>query len=197
MQNEPLALRSFFRSTGGAVALATLVAFFPNELSAAPRAAKSRGATQEPIPSNWTHVRPQSREAGLLVDFAADASPLVAKLLDDLEQSDVVVYLTDSMPGVFTGASSSLRFVTTEGSTRYLMIRVDFMRLLASDRVVALGHELQHALEIAAAPGVREEIHIADLYRRIGWEASPDRFESDAAQATSRAVRRELGRRDE
>jgi hypothetical protein len=173
-----------------------VIALAAADLSAAPKA-KTRGAAQESFVSNWSHVRPQSREASLLLDQAAEASPLVARLLDDLERSDVVVYLTDSMPGTFTGPASALGFVTVDGPTRYLMIRVDFMRLLVSDRVVALGHELQHALEIAAAPEVRQESHLADLYRRIGWEVATDRFESEAAQTTSRTVRRQLGRRDE
>ena len=187
--------------TTGALALGGLMMACPVvEARATARTAKpaaSRATAPQYDASMWTHVRPQSDEALRLIEKAAGVSESIVSMLATLESSDVVVYLADAISGAFTGPSSSLVYVTTEGTTRYLMIRIDFARVLANDRIAALGHELHHALEVAQAPEVRDSATLAGLYRRIGWERVADRFESAAAQDAERRVRREIIGRNE
>lgn len=154
-----------------------------------------------PVPSAspwsaWAHTRPLSPGAIELLDIAAERSAIVSSLLEDIERTDLIVYVTDSMPGVFTGPKSTMVFLSGDSTMRYLLIRVDSMRLPLPERIAALGHELQHAMEVAAAPEVKSAKAMADLYRRIGWETSKGRFESQAAQAVAFRITKQLGQRD-
>jgi hypothetical protein len=72
---------------------------------------------------------------------------------------------------------------------------------LACDRptvvqLIALGHELQHAVEIADAAQVVDAPTLAAHYSRIGAQTNAGSpvltFETDAARKTSMQVRREL-----
>jgi hypothetical protein len=146
--------------------------------------------------SAWAHTRPLSPGAIELLDIAADRSAIVAGLLEDIERTDLIVYITDSMPGVFTGPKSTMVFLSGDSSLRYLLIRVDSMRLPLPERIAALGHELQHAMEVAAAPEVKSASGMAELYRRIGWETSKGRFESQAAQTVAFRITKQLGQRN-
>lgn len=53
--------------------------------------------------------------------------------------------------------------------------------------VAILGHELQHAAEIAAAPWVHDAGTLARLYRRIGLRLGSNAFDTAAAQRPVRA----------
>ncbi len=148
-------------------------------------------AAAAPLPSTppspllslpWTRTRPLSSGALALIEAAAARSAIVQTLLDDLERTDVVVYIADSMPGAVVGPKSAMTLVSAATATRYLMVRIDSMRLPLQERMAALGHELYHALEVAAAPEVKDNAGLARLYRRIGWETSAGRFESPGAQ---------------
>ena len=158
-------------------------------------------APPEPVPtaspwSAWSRTRPLSAGAITLLKDAVDQSAIVEDLLEQIERTDLVVYLMDSMPGVFTGPKSSMVFLSGDTSSRYLLIRLDQMRLPQPERIAALAHELHHALEVAAAPEVKGASDMAGLYRRIGWETSKGRFESRGAQAISLRVFKQLGKRD-
>ena len=63
---------------------------------------------------------------------------------------------------------------------------------LAPDETIALiGHELRHALEVAASPDVRDQAGLTKLYKRIGEPAGcAHSFDTRAAQNTGRRVRR-------
>ena len=142
----------------------------------------------------WARTRPLSASALALIEAAAERSAIVQGLLDDLERTDLVVYIADAMPGAFVGPKSAMTLVSGVTATRYVMIRIDSMRLPLKARIAALGHELYHALEVAAAPEVRDSAGLALLYRRIGWETTPGRFESRGAQDATFQIARQLQR---
>jgi hypothetical protein len=58
-----------------------------------------------------------------------------------------------------------------------------------------LGHELQHALEIAQAPWVRTAEDVHKLFRQIGRQSGRNQYETDEAKAVERAIHKELRRR--
>lgn len=158
-------------------------------------------APPEPVPtaspwSAWSRTRPLSAGAITLLKDAVERSAIVEDLLEQIERTDLVVYLMDSMPGVFVGPKSTMVFLSGDTSSRYLLIRLDQMRLPQPERIAALAHELHHALEVAAAPEVKGASDMAGLYRRIGWETSKGRFESRGAQAIALRVFKQLGKRD-
>jgi hypothetical protein len=75
---------------------------------------------------------------------------------------------------------------------RYLRIEVRTPRS-PLELLATIGHELQHAVEIARAPGVRNSAAMRDLYRRIGQNgANALTFETSDAQEVGKRVRLEL-----
>jgi hypothetical protein len=60
--------------------------------------------------------------------------------------------------------------------------------------VVTLGHELQHALEVAGASQVVSQATFAAFYARIGQAHRPGRCETRAARQVALRIRAELSR---
>ena len=50
---------------------------------------------------------------------------------------------------------------------RYVRIQI-VNHLSPEDTIALIGHELRHALEVAAAPEVRDQKGLMELYQRIG-----------------------------
>jgi hypothetical protein len=126
----------------------------------------------------WGRTRGVSPSAQALLVEGSQRSSTVSSLLSELEQSDLIVDVSDVMPRACGGPASFLSFTHYDGVSRYVLIRIDGQRLSSSERIIWLGHELQHALEVAAAPGVKDSEGLAELLHRIGWESVQDRFET-------------------
>jgi hypothetical protein len=114
-----------------------------------------------------------------------------ASLVTALNRTDVIVYVESVMilPKETMGRVS---MVPMAGDFRYLrvQIRTDLAR---RDAIALIGHELQHALEIAGATEVRDASGLIKLYERIGHASiGQHAYDTDAAQDTGRIVRREL-----
>lgn len=139
-----------------------------------------------------THTRPLSPGAAVLLADAAAASSIVRAQIEALEWTDLIVYVTDLYDTAGGAPAACLNWISAAGGRRYVLIRVAGRQGLPHERIVWLGHELQHALEVAAAPGVQDEAGLERLYRRIGWEQSTGRFETDAAQEAGELIRNEL-----
>jgi hypothetical protein len=146
-------------------------------------------SAQSPTPA--PHVRPLTKSAAALLADATARSPIVKGLVEDLEQTNVVVYLVDSMDGP-REVTACLTFVSFAAGTRYLMFRVDRWVSAPWDRIAQLAHELQHAMEIAEAPEVQDAASMARLYKHIGWECGKRSFESAQARITGNLVRDQL-----
>ena len=158
-------------------------------------AAGAAFAERNDLPA-WKHVRPLSPGAVELMWESVERSSIVSDLLQELEETGVVVYLTDKMPGAVSGPLSHLVYLSNDVEARYLLVRIDRWRTTPNERIALLGHELQHALEVAGAPEVRDGQGLATLYRRIGWEGRRDQFETEAAQTMGNRVRKQLARGD-
>ena len=135
------------------------------------------------------------RLADLIQQGLARSSTL-QELTARLERAGVIVFLSYShqLP---TGIAGRTRFMAASVGWRYLstelgdgLSRVDLLSLL--------GHELQHAVEIADAPDVVDEASLIALYRRTGAETGRGAvegsvwFETQAAVDTGRRVYSEL-----
>ena len=142
------------------------------------------------------HVRTTSPALRTLIDAGIERSPTFRDLVDQLEASDVVVYVSFKM---FDEAdiAGRIQFVGSAGGRRYLQI---FVAPLADVACIAiLGHELRHAVEIAAAPSVVDAASLAQCYARIGFKVAPhaDRFDTHDAVECGRRVLREAMSRNE
>jgi hypothetical protein len=81
-------------------------------------------------------------------------------------------------------------------SVTYRFVRVVLNAARPVDQILmALGHELQHAIEVMEAPEVVDEPSLLALYQRIGTEtrvSGRQGWETEAAFQAGLDVRREL-----
>ena len=111
-------------------------------------------------------------------------------MVDRLERSNVFVYLeVGQCPNSLVMSCAHL--LGSAGGYRYVRVAISLKHewpVMACQ----IAHEVQHALEIAAAPDVIDERSLAVLYRRIGHVSGINSFETLDAQAMQRRVCREL-----
>ena len=114
-----------------------------------------------------------------------------AALIDALDRSNVIAYveLVQELP---RAARGRLILATKIKEQRYVRIQLRF--LLGHDEMISvLGHELQHALEIAQAPEVTDNARMRKFYQRTGAGMSDGfGFDTAAARIAGDQVRREL-----
>jgi hypothetical protein len=172
-----------------AIALSALLAFAPDGVSTKPQqlsAAEARDLLTSPL----RHVRALDPVLEAALASGVERSATIGALLAALQDTDVIVQIVSSsaMP---LSTPARLRLVPDPRQFRFLRIDV---RLEGSedDLIMILGHELQHALEIAGAPEVRDDRALIRLYERIGHRDGEYQFDSEAAHAASRQIRKEL-----
>jgi len=137
------------------------------------------------------HVRAVDAKLAGLIAEGARRSPLFRTLVDRLNQSTVIVYV---QPRVLTSdLSGRLTFIGRSEPWRYLRVEIE-CRQATDNQIAALGHELQHAVEIANQEAAVDPMSIRALYGTIGFalDNTRRRFESDAAKDAGRRVRKEL-----
>lgn len=141
-----------------------------------------------------SHLRVLDPDLKELMQAGRNASPMVRALVDRLEAGDVVVYVDYAQ--LPTGLHGQLTFVSAAAGLRYVMVKV--VRGLARARTIAiLGHELQHAVEVADHPKIVDHKSLAREYARFGLKSRPGgvravAFDTVAAIVTGRQVSREL-----
>ena len=142
------------------------------------------------LDSPYRHVRTQDRSIRYLLKRGFNHSPTFARLMARLQHSDVIVYVEEvpRLPGALEGRMMMLPM--THGQ-RYVRIQIA-LRGSPDDSIALLGHELQHATEVAQEIGVNSQPLLAALYERIGRRGGPDVYDTIAAQEVGRIVRREL-----
>jgi hypothetical protein len=136
------------------------------------------------------HVRATDASTREWLRIGAAESPTFRALLAKLVVSDVIVYI-GVVEKIAGGLSGQMLFVAATPGTRY--VRVELVANGSEREMVALvGHELQHAVEIASAPHVRDRQSMAMLYLAMGGNPRRSRFDSLAARVTEERVRGEL-----
>jgi hypothetical protein len=133
-------------------------------------------------------ARPLDPIAADTLDFAFQRSAVVRALVDRLERSNVIVHIQSSLslPG---GIAGTTRFVVSRGDHRFLRITIK-ADLPPLTRAAILGHELQHACEVAASPAANTG-DLRALFEQAG-KRSGDFFETRAALEIERRVRMDL-----
>lgn len=138
-----------------------------------------------------SHVRGANPQMKALIQRGAQRSPTFKDLIARLNDSDVIVYL-EITPHLPRGLDGRLTFLTAAGGLRYLHAQV--VNGLGFEETIAVaGHELQHAIEVATNPDVRDSAGLARLYERIGIRgAGHNTYDTAAAQDTGKRVRQEM-----
>jgi len=136
-------------------------------------------------------VRSTDPEIKRVMALGIQRSPTFASLLAAVNMTDVIVYV-ERVSRLSTAISGRLMLVPVVHDQRYLRIQV--RPGLTPDELIALiGHELRHALEVAADPTVRDQNALIKLYERIGENGFGNHsYDTRAAQDTGYKVRGEL-----
>lgn len=138
-------------------------------------------------------VRPLQNRGARLIEEGVPRCETLRVLMEAIAGSDVVLYvdLEDRDPNGTSRVEAHLQFAGATAATRYLRVWLQPRR--TDDRLIALlAHELQHAVEVAAAPQVRSAAAFRAFYAAAGRAGSPGRFCSSAAEQTTGLVAREL-----
>lgn len=166
------------------VALILVVAAVPA------RVAAEDGPKAAAVLANNSRVRGVDSESRRLLESAVASSPTVARMVAELQSSDLIVYV--EIDGFLAPVRGEMLLLRSTLGVRPVRIKIRASPF-PSEMISLLGHELQHALEVAAAPEVRDAATQTSLYQRIGWEtAKTGYFETTAAIEAGRRVAAEV-----
>jgi hypothetical protein len=169
--------------------IATLAFFLCTSLSALPLAAGAGDGARDPDCAD-PHIRATVPALAEALAAGIRASPTFRALVERIEASDLLVYLTfDRTPAAST--AGHIAWMTAAGGRRYLRLALN-PRFEGWQRMAILGHELRHAVEIADARSVIDQRSLVSLYRRIGFSSGERSFESAAAIAAGQQVHQEM-----
>jgi hypothetical protein len=142
------------------------------------------------LESPTRHIRSAFPYVNSLLKDGFYRSPTFARLVTRLERSDLIVYV-QLMPQMPAGIEGRLVMLPRAHGTRYVRIQIGIQGSL-TDAIALLGHELQHATELADAPDVIDIGGFVALYERIGQKSGWHQYETAAAQDAGRQVRTEM-----
>jgi hypothetical protein len=142
------------------------------------------------LDSPTRHVRSVDRSIAKLLARGYRHSPTFAGLISQLQESDVFVYI-EEVPRLPAGLEGRMMMLPRAHEHRYVRIQIA-LRGAPEDSIAIIGHELQHALEIAGAPDVGDQDTMTRLYERIGVRGGDHVYDTIAAQEMGRTVRKEL-----
>jgi hypothetical protein len=147
-------------------------------------------------PPKFCQVRTTDRRISSAVEIGLRDSPTFRELVNRINASDVVVYVTADASELPPGLDGQLTFLSATGGFRYVVVRVN-SKLSAARLVALLGHELQHAREVADSDAIVDSRSMAHAYAaRLGYHNRADTdghtFDSVAAVRAGEQVLREL-----
>jgi len=146
-----------------------------------------------PLPSNNTchasgnpAIRPRSPIVNATIEFGLKRSPTLAAEFADIQASDMVVYI-EAQRESMSDLHGYVAFISRTTLCRYVRVVLNG-NLNLSQLASILGHELQHALEIAAHPEVVDNTSLIAMYERFGHHARRERS-YDSAEAVEVGLR--------
>jgi hypothetical protein len=135
-------------------------------------------------------IRPTGPRAAYTLAQGLARSKTIRALVDRLVRSDVITYL--AFEPRRSDPCAHIRFVGASGAFRYVRIVLPD-HLTTRQTVVLLGHELQHAVEVAEHERIRDAASFDEFYRMLGlYRAASARADSQAARDAGDRVRLEL-----
>jgi len=165
--------------------IAWLPVFLSGVLSLAP-ATSGTEVSDAPVPYGAALNDPLRR-----VRQGLKRSVTFADLVAAVNASDVIVYI-QRVSQLAPTIAGQLLIVPVPHEQRYVRIQI-INQLSPEDTIALIGHELRHALEVAAAPEVRDQKGLMELYQRIGEPGGRvHSYDTRAAQNSGRRVRSEL-----
>jgi hypothetical protein len=159
---------------------------------AVPCSAAARTDDPDTSSRSVPRLRPNDRRsAALLLDGLA-RSTTMRMIVAKLEEANVIVYV-ETQPSLDRQLAGRLVWVTAVKNFRYVRVTLS-QDLNAEAAISVLGHELQHALEVAQAPSIVDEASLEAYYRQNGlsMRTHTNGWDTLAARDTGEMVRREI-----
>jgi hypothetical protein len=150
------------------------------------------GTAGDPAAPNHPRVRAEDPALATLIRQAIDQSETFRRLVTEIQASDGIVHVSRGRCGHYVRACLLL-WMGAAGPNRMLRVVVDSEKM-DNETMALLGHELRHALEVLAEPGVRTGTGMFLMYKRNG-AVQGETFETEAAIVAGDAVYMELKRR--
>jgi len=168
----------------GGFLLACIVAFSPGDEPGDRHA--TRGVMSEAVAY---HVRTTDPRVQAWLRTGAADSQTFRDLLTILGDSDLIVHV-QAVDRLTTAGQTY--FVTSTPTVRYVRVEV-VAGGNANEMIALIGHELQHAVEIALEPRIRDRQALSQFYRTLsGNSTAKTEYDSVAARVTADRVRREM-----
>ena len=149
-------------------------------------------AAADPNHAAAPRVRAFDAEVRQLVDEGIERSITFRRLVDRIDRTDGIVYVQPGPCSIGSAMSCLLLAVHEAGNTRYLRINLPPWRHAHDERIMLIGHELQHANEVLSTRWVRTDADAHALFMRIGRPTSIRSFETTDAERAGAAIAREL-----
>lgn len=151
-------------------------------------------ATAADLSSAVMQVRTNEPDLAVLIAEALQRSPSFRLLVERLNASDVIVYVRSSRD-LPRGVDGHLTVMGVAGGRRYVVVSLDWgrsrLRLTAT-----LGHELQHAVEIAERQDIVDHSTMVQAYETFGaegaWRPKGRSFDTPAAIRTGDRIWKEM-----
>ena len=146
----------------------------------------------------FRRVRAFDPAVAAVIARGAASSMTLRALINTLERSDVIVHVEQvNRPG--HGLAAATRFVTRAGGHRYIRVTL-YGTWSLSQTIALIGHELQHAVELATAEWVVDQATCLELFHAIGRRTCDARrvcYETEAAVIAGARVLDDLNHRAE
>jgi hypothetical protein len=143
------------------------------------------------------HIRTAERRLSEILDEGASRSDTLRRLVEQLDTSDLVVYVQCAamQSELSPGFGGRLLFVSTAAGVRYVLVYLN-CRLPDYEQMALLGHELHHAVEVANAARIVDTASFGNYFARHGFTVADGvcrvTYETNAAQRAQARVRREV-----
>lgn len=132
----------------------------------APALVTAMVSTAAADPERPFRTRAADERAWQLLSLALSTSPTVGRLVTALEHTDAIVLVELCM--MLPPSLGDTRILSAGVGVRHVRVRVT-TAATRPKQLAVLGHELQHAVEIASAPEVRDTESLERLLERIGF----------------------------
>jgi hypothetical protein len=152
--------------------------------------------TSDPSGLSFTRVRASESLMIALVREGYGRSPSFRDLVDTLQRSNVIVIV---QPGICAGGRIRSCVVAVAGTLRERQIRIKVDTRTSGNQLIAtIGHELQHAVEIAENTEITDGPNALKLYRRLGIgrcrDGLSEECETERALTTEKRILVELSK---
>lgn len=166
--------------------LTTLITLAPLAVVASPEDAGPRTVPYRPRVRAY-----DGRSASLLLE-GLERSTTMRAIVDRLEQLDVIVYV-EMQPALLKHLAGTMTWLAATKFNRYVRISLN-PKMMHDSLIAALGHELQHALEVAEAPSIVDTASLQAYYEQNGISTAKhfNGWDSVAARVVGDDVRKEL-----